>query len=440
MNVNNLYIPPSQRLIRLYALLSLMTIAILTCTEAKSSDDTAEASVIFPTGKWDIDSCLNQNARSLDSIRRFVNTSDSNTVITRIDIYGHASPDGSLHLNRILAHNRTLAMKNFIIAEASQYDVNDIYLHSEVFGTDALCHEIMRSDINDRHAAIDILSDSVLDPALRLRRLKSAQNGRLWHEIKPLLGNLRCVKVVFSFDRTTPVIQSSDSPAEINETDTVTEADIIEPTAETTLTVSDTVHVSEPIPASGPITSKSSKAPLYLSLKTNMLYDAMLIPSVGAEAYIGKMWSVSANWSYAWWSKNSSHNFWRFYGGDIELRRWFGHHAAAKPLTGHHIGLYAQILTYDFELGGKGYMGNKYNYGGGLEYGFSLPVARRINIDFTLGVGYLGGQYYEYTPIDGHYVWQATKQRHWFGPTKAEVSLVWLIGRGNSNRQKGGDQ
>lgn len=85
-------------------------------------------------------------------------------------------------------------------------------------------------------------------------------------------------------------------------------------------------------------------------------------------------------------------------------------------------------------------MGNKYNYGGGLEYGFSLPVARRINIDFTLGVGYLGGQYYEYTPIDGHYVWQATKQRHWFGPTKAEVSLVWLIGRGNSNRQKGGDQ
>lgn len=106
----------------------------------------------------------------------------------------------------------------------------------------------------------------------------------MWHEIKPLLGNLRCVKVVFSFDRTTPVIQSSDSPAEINETDTVTEADIIEPTAETTLTVSDTVHVSEPIPASGPITSKSSKAPLYLSLKTNMLYDAMLIPSVGCRS------------------------------------------------------------------------------------------------------------------------------------------------------------
>jgi hypothetical protein len=67
-----------------------------------------------------------------------------------------------------------------------------------------------------------------------------------------------------------------------------------------------------------------------------------------------------------------------------------------------------------------------------------LPIARRLNIDFTIGVGYVGGKYYDYKPIDGHYVWQATKKRRWFGPTKAEISLVWLIGRGNSNKQKGG--
>ena len=43
-----------------------------------------------------------------------------------------------------------------------------------------------------------------------------------------------------------------------------------------------------------------------------------------------------------------------------------------------------------------------------------------------------------YLPLDGHYVWQATKNRHWFGPTKAEISLVWLLGRGNSNNKTGG--
>ena len=43
-------------------------------------------------------------------------------------------------------------------------------------------------------------------------------------------------------------------------------------------------------------------------------------------------------------------------------------------------------------------------------------------------------------PLDGHYVWQTTKKRRWFGPTKAGISLVWLIGRGNYNEKKGGRQ
>ena len=106
------------------------------------------------------------------------------------------------------------------------------------------------------------------------------------------------------------------------------------------------------------------------------------------------------------------------------------------------------MVTYDFEMGGRGYMGgrpggtfwNKANYGVGLEYGYSLPVGRRLNLDFSLGLGYLGGTYYEYVPVDGHYVWEETKKRHWFGPTKAEVSLVWLLGRGNCKEKKGGKQ
>ena len=55
-----------------------------------------------------------------------------------------------------------------------------------------------------------------------------------------------------------------------------------------------------------------------------------------------------------------------------------------------------------------------------------------------IGVGYFGGEYKEYIPQDDCYVWQATKDRNWVGPTKAEVSLVWLLGRGNYNKGKGG--
>ena len=168
-----------------------------------------------------------------------------------------------------------------------------------------------------------------------------------------------------------------------------------------------------------------------MCVKTNMLYDAALIPNIGADICLGKRWSIAGNWMYAWWKNDRKHNYWRTYGGDIEVRYWFGSKNRREQLAGHHIGLYGQMITYDFELGGRGYLGEKWSYAGGISYGYSLPVGRRFNIDFTVGVGYLAGEYMEYDPIDGHYVWKSTKNRRWYGPTKAEISLVWLIGKKN---------
>ncbi len=91
-------------------------------------------------------------------------------------------------------------------------------------------------------------------------------------------------------------------------------------------------------------------------------------------------------------------------------------------------------------MGGRphGSLWDKCNYFAGVEYGYSLPIARRLNLDFTLGIGYMGGEYLKYVPQDGKYLWQSTHKLHWFGPTKAEISLVWLIGCGNYNSRKGG--
>ena len=204
--------------------------------------------------------------------------------------------------------------------------------------------------------------------------------------------------------------------------------------------------VAEPAPVVAEESATAERKPFYMALKTNLLYDAALVPNLGAEFYVGRGWSVGGSWMYAWWNSDRKHRYWRTYGGELDIRKYFGRRAGEKPLTGHHLGLYGQMLTYDFELGGKGYMGgrpggtlwDKMHWGVGLEYGYSLPIGRRLNLDFGIGVGYLGGEYREYTPQDGHYLWQRTKKRHWFGPTKAEVSLVWLIGRGNCNEKKGG--
>lgn len=164
------------------------------------------------------------------------------------------------------------------------------------------------------------------------------------------------------------------------------------------------------------------------AVKTNLLYDAALVPNVGLEFFFKERWSVGVNWMYAWWKTDRRHYYWRVYGGDVEARYWLGSDGYGHRRSGHHLGVYAQTGTFDFELGGRGYMVDRWGYGGGLSYGYSLPVARNLNLDFSIGVGVFHGLCKEYLPIDGRYVWQLTKKLNWIGPTKAEVSLVWHLG------------
>lgn len=397
---------------------------------AQAADDAGGrmvSSVTFVVNGSDIDEEYDNNAESLDRIRCFLDSiaRDSFPAITSIEYTGYASPEGPAAVNALLARKRMAALEDFVMKAATAPLPDEISRSYEVKGMESLAEVIGNSDIVHREEALKILGDETRSDEVKISRLRRVRGGRIWREIVPLLEELRHASVTFNYvsgKEITRLLSGRLRDPLPEKIDSVSEEIII---------TEDEEDDDEPIVA-------RERRPFYVSLKTNALYDLLLIPSVGAEVWLGRMMSVNANWSYAWWSKNRRHNYWRYYGGDIALRRWFGRKAEDKPLTGHHIGVYAQIVTYDFELGGKGYMGNKYNYGGGVEYGFSLPLARRFNIDFTVGVGYLGGKYYEYTPIDGHYVWQATKQRRWFGPTKAEVSLVWLIGYGNQNKPKGG--
>ena len=100
------------------------------------------------------------------------------------------------------------------------------------------------------------------------------------------------------------------------------------------------------------------------------------------EFYLGKGWSAGGSWMYAWWKNDQRHHYWRIYGGELFFRKYFGSRANQKPLTGHHLGIYSQGFTYDFETGSRGYIGgipggtlwDKMNYTVGVEYGYSLPI------------------------------------------------------------------
>lgn len=173
---------------------------------------------------------------------------------------------------------------------------------------------------------------------------------------------------------------------------------------------------------------------------TNMLYDAALTPNIGVGLCVTERISILADWMYARWSNRDKRQYWRIYGGDIEARYRIGRQKASSPLAGHHVGVYGSMACYDFQTGRShsGVLSDKWNYAAGVSYTYSMPIATRLNIDFSLGVGYLWGTYKKQRLIDDCDVWLSTRKMGWFGPTRAGVSLVWLIGKEVTNKKKGG--
>lgn len=214
---------------------------------------------------------------------------------------------------------------------------------------------------------------------------------------------------------------------EMVETEQQTVLDVDKALQSDTLKINELEEVKEEVQRSEVSRSFWSEFAQHTALKTNLLYDVALVPNIGLEYAVTDRFSVSLDWMYAWWSRDTKHDYWRVYGGDVELRYWLGN-KNGELLTGHHIGAYGGLLTYDVEWGGTGYMGEKWSYLFGLSYGYAMPLSRRLRLDFEIGLGYMGGEYYEYEPEGDKYFWQQTKNRKWFGPTRAEISLIWLLG------------
>lgn len=436
----------------------LLTIGMCQLAGAQVAKPTASTerlvdsvSINFHNAKWNIDSRLGNNGATLNAINDRLTKvfGDSIYILREVKVIGGASPEGTVRLNRTLSENRAQALFNYF----SRYDDNlnrvnktFTYLGRDWAGVLRYAKEDPQLPYRDETLAVlqQIVDEkSQLAPGEELAndvvRMKRLRGGvPYYYMLYATFPKVRASRVVLEYER----VLSPDYVAPQPEQPAPVEAPVVVPPC-----IPDTVYIEvERVERDTVYVSTCPERNFYMDLQTNMLFDALALPNIGVEFYVGKNFSVGANWLYGWWKSDNSHNYWRAYGGDIYGRWWFGRASHVKPLQGHHIGVYAQIFTYDFEFGGKGQMGGKpggdlwdrLNYGAGVEYGYSLPVGRRLNIDFSIALGYATGTYHEYHPEDNCYVWDSTKKRNWFGPTKVGISLVWLIGHGNYNEKKGG--
>lgn len=429
--------------------LLLLFLFILPIRAMKVSKDTLYVQVKFQLGYSSVDTLFCDNKVHLEHLVSLLNNaaSDSSAIVKSITIKGCASPEGYTPMNRKLSEKRAQNVRTYILNKTHLTDSIIKVVPSDV-DWELLSKMIATTEQPWRNEAIEIIANTpiwIFDKNKRIidgrkNRLCMLRGGRAWKYMKekffPDLRNAR-FRIVCEREMLNATINEAKEYT-VTTTDQLVETPSHDSIPQVTDAVDTHVPVSsEVLPTTVIPSTKKERQRITALLKTNMLYDVATIPNIGLEVAIGQQWSVGANWQYAWWSNDAKHRFWRVYGGDAECRYWFSpQYKKRSTMCGHHVGLYGQMLTYDIEWGGRGYLGDRWSWGAGLSYGYSLPIGRQFNIDFTLGVGYLSGDYMKYQPEDNCYVWESTRKRKWFGPTKAEVSLVWYIG--GRNELKGG--
>lgn len=169
--------------------------------------------------------------------------------------------------------------------------------------------------------------------------------------------------------------------------------------------------------------------PYRVAVRTNLLYDAMLLPTLGVEWSISDRWGVKLDGSRSWWGDEHGkvQKIWmlspevRYYMGDA--CRWYAGVSGNFGKYNIYKGMSGNLISKD-----TGYQGSMWNVG--IVAGYRLPLNKCLSLDFNLGLGYSRFEYDSFNVINQTRVYKdKDRTKNLFGPTQAGVSLVWTIAK-----------
>ena len=175
-------------------------------------------------------------------------------------------------------------------------------------------------------------------------------------------------------------------------------------------------------------TASEGRTPYTFAVRTNLLYDAMLLPTLGIEWRINESVGIKLDGSLSWWG-NEHGKVQKMWLLNPEVR-WYL--LRDKRFYVGASGSYGEYNIYDYPLGkmladDTGYQGKLWN--AGVTVGYQLHLSRSFSVDFNLGLGYTRSEYDSFTMIDKVRVYKdRDKSKNFWGPTQAGISLVWTIG------------
>jgi hypothetical protein len=385
----------------------------------------------FPIDRSELLQDYQDNASMFAALDSLLNAPGIMESIDTVFITAAASPVGNSKYNRQLSIRRAEAMQSYIRQRYPQTG-NRLHIHPVGIDWEGFHSLIQKDTLFSLHSfPLHLIEneDSRLN-TLRTRAKNSNNWERLVNEICPLLQYVS-IRLRLEDGRTVPAQTCSPLREAIEEGYRLPGADTVY------IYQKDTIYLKETeIPRRE---SKPGK-PLYMALKSNLLYTAALLPNLTLESYLGNQWSLAVEGNWSWWVfRNSVEKEWyhRIQAAGIEIRKWV---SSPQPLRGHALGVYFIGGTYDVRLftedeTTRGWLSD-YSWGTGLSYGYSFAMAQRVNLELGIAAGYFGGSYYDYDYCMQHNHWalRSINNRNYWGISRLGVSIVWLFASGKNQR------
>jgi hypothetical protein len=198
--------------------------------------------------------------------------------------------------------------------------------------------------------------------------------------------------------------------------------------------VSQAQETSQPAQQQTPQAQPETPALPKAALKTNLIYDATATINLGVEfALAPKMTMDISGDLHPWVLPNG----WRLthYLVQPELRFWLkerfqGHFFAVNVLgatyNAGNIRNNFHIMGRDMSALGR-YRLEGIAYGAGLGYGYAVRVARHLNIEMEIGLGYIGAEFDAYRLGEKESLYAQNSTAQYFGPTKGALNIVYLF-------------
>jgi len=393
----------------------------------------------FRLNKPELDISYMDNGLAMLHLDRVIDSIGAEN-ITAIEIVSQSSPEGTLERNQWLTKNRSEVMLYYMYRVFPSLK-DKISMNTVTESWDNLARYVAQDPLiteDTRKRILEVIDSKELSVAAKKTRMKRSLGK------DPNVGNVYSYLLEYYY----PVIRNSGIYILHNvEPKTAFNIEIEKPHIDETSSIP---KGAIELPSEDKKSESTVRKRPLLAAKTNLLYNSFFTKDLGwgpiynieAELYPTEngRWTWLLEYEFPWHTVLDKHQYFQILNLQFEGRRYF---RKASNHTGHYLSAYLGANLYDIcfdKQAGHGYQGE--GFGGGLGYGYVIPLGKKPDTRWKLELLVKAGAYMTlYDPYDAgspfrgkyYYEWYDAPSLfirrnmifRWFGPTGIGATISY---------------